>query len=59
MSDNVAKLREEAERARRLVLSATDVQTIADLKRYADECEVKADGLELVCRMAKGRPLRF
>lgn len=46
MQDDVASLRDQANRARRLAVGGLDAETSAELRRFADECDVNADRLE-------------
>lgn len=41
-----ADLRTLASKARRLAAGITDTQTITDLTRYAEECDIEAERLD-------------
>lgn len=46
MDDDVAKLREQAERCVRLARSVTDARTVAELKKLAHELEAQVARIE-------------
>lgn len=59
MQDDVVRLRDQAARARRLAGLSTDVAIVADLMRYADQCETDALSLETARQTAKDQLSRF
>ena len=48
MLEEIARLRDQARRARRLAAVSSDKIARTELSRYAEECDANADALEQV-----------